>query len=74
MARVVILGAKGQLGTDLCQEYEAAGEQDVPLGHSDLDIRDYGQGAEPLASLRPYVVINTAASTNIETCERSFEM
>ncbi len=65
MERVVILGAKRQLRTELFQEYKAAGEQYVPLGHSDLDICDYGQVAETIASLRPYAVINTAASTNI---------
>ena len=73
MERVVILGAKGQLGIDLCQEYEASGEEFVPLSHADVDVCDYGQVAAILASLWPSAVINSAALTNVEACEENVE-
>jgi len=74
MPRVVVLGANGELGTDLCQEFEwLDGTELVALTHDDLDICDHEAVAKTLASIRPDSVINLAAFRNLESCEEDLE-
>ena len=71
--RVVILGADGQLGTDLCGEFASLVEELVPLTHRKLEICDHQRVADALTALSPQVVVNTAAFTNVEACEQDVE-
>jgi dTDP-4-dehydrorhamnose reductase len=64
----VILGAKGQLGRDLIQVFGEAGEThgfDLP----ELDVAEPGAVLSVLCDLRPDVVVNAAAYTNVEGAE-----
>ncbi len=76
MRRVVVIGSKGQLGSDLVREL---GDPDriVPLSHQDLEICDHANTREVLTGLRPDAVINTAAYHRVDDCEdhesRAFE-
>ena len=76
MRRVVVIGSKGQLGSDLVREL---GDPDrvVPLSHQDLEICDHVRTRELLTRLRPDAVINTAAYHRVDDCEdhesRAFE-
>ena len=76
MSRVVVIGSKGQLGSDLVREL---GDPDriVPLSHQDLEICDHANTREVLTGLRPDAVINTAAYHRVDDCEdhesRAFE-
>ena len=76
MRRVVVIGSKGQLGSDLVREL---GDPDrvVPLSHQDLEICDHVRTREFLSRLRPDAVINTAAYHRVDDCEdhesRAFE-
>lgn len=65
---VVIIGAEGQLGTDLCRLY---GEGELHrLNHADFDVADGERVREVLVEeLRPALVINTAAAHNVPACE-----
>ena len=67
-ARYVIIGAAGQLGTDLVRAFDGAGAL-VPLTHGDIDILDAARTAETLAALRPTHVINTAAWNLVDRAE-----
>jgi dTDP-4-dehydrorhamnose reductase len=67
--RVAIIGANGQLGSDLCAAYTRAGHDVVPLNHAELDIRDAAGVQRVLASVTPQVVVNSAAMHNVENCE-----
>lgn len=74
--RVMILGCRGQLGTDLVRAFT---EWDVhPLTHADLDVCDPDQVAQAVEDVKPDVVINTAAFHKVEDCEdnpaRAFEV
>jgi dTDP-4-dehydrorhamnose reductase len=70
MPRVVILGASGELGTDLCPEFESLdGTELVFLTHEDLDICDYEAVSKTLASIRPDSIINLAVFRKLEACE-----
>jgi dTDP-4-dehydrorhamnose reductase len=67
-ARYVIIGAAGQLGSDLVRTFDGASVV-VPLTHRDIDILDAARTAETLAGLRPTHVINTAAWNLVDRAE-----
>ncbi|WAI01176.1 dTDP-4-dehydrorhamnose reductase [Methanogenium organophilum] len=62
--KVLILGASGMLGTDLQKVYPDA----VCRGH-ELDITDEAAVFSFISDLKPSLVINAAAFTNVDGCE-----
>lgn len=65
--RVLITGANGQLGTDLCQ---VLSDFDVtPLTHADIEIADGNSVKEAFNRHRPDIVVNTAAYVRVDDCE-----
>lgn len=67
--KVVIIGADGQLGTDLFERLEKT--QAVPLNYPEFDITKTDQLEERLSILEPTVVINTAAYNRVDESETS---
>lgn len=71
--RIVIFGATGMLGQALCQEARSRNAFLTGVARSEadvcLDIRDSKRVEETIVRLRPDVVINSAAITNLSTCE-----
>ncbi len=63
--RVAIIGAKGQLGTDLTKVFD---EQALPFTHEDLDVT-IPESLEILKKAKPDVIINTAAYHKTDECE-----
>ena len=68
--RVVVIGANGQLGTDVAAEYREEGEETIGLTHGDIDISSLGPTRAALRGFRPEIVVNTAAIHNVENCEK----
>src|SRR5438445_13218415 len=68
--KVAVIGAHGQLGTDLCQVLAAQRFSVVPLTHRDLDVSDSAQVDRVLSSIHADVVISTAAFHKVEECEK----
>jgi dTDP-4-dehydrorhamnose reductase len=66
--RIAIIGANGQLGTDLVPRFRPSGEV-VALARSDADVRDADQLRAVLGDSRPDIVINTAAFHKVDACE-----
>jgi dTDP-4-dehydrorhamnose reductase len=66
MMRVVIIGARGQLGQELCELY---GSNAVGVDLPEFDLRDSAQVERTLSELRPEVVINTAAYNFVDRAE-----
>lgn len=64
--RIGLIGARGQLGTDL--RSVLVGDV-VPLDHDQLEITDREQVQRVLAETRPEVVINTAAYNLVDRAE-----
>lgn len=65
MASIALIGANGQLGSDLHRlrpEVEA-------ITRAELDIRHHDTVAKELRERRPDVVLNAAAAVNVEECE-----
>ncbi|WP_235268125.1 dTDP-4-dehydrorhamnose reductase [Methanosarcina mazei] len=68
--KTLIIGASGMLGSDLCKVFPDA----VKLTHHDLDITDREQVIESILKIKPDVVINAAAYTNVDGCEDNKEL
>jgi dTDP-4-dehydrorhamnose reductase len=66
MMRVAVIGAKGQLGSDLVSRL---GSQAIPLGHADIDISDAASVANALDREKPNAVINCAAYNFVDKAE-----
>lgn len=71
--KIVIIGAKGQLGTDCCnilaQENETVG-CDIP----GIDIGNAESVNSYIADRRPEAIINCAAYTAVDACEKDVEL
>jgi dTDP-4-dehydrorhamnose reductase len=67
---VALIGSNGQLGADLVEEYRTQGEQAVGLTHADIDIRSLESIRQALLTVRPEVIVNTAAMHHVENCEK----
>lgn len=67
--RIALLGATGQLGHDIARVAAKKGLDLVPLGHEDIEITDPESVERSLASIRPRVVINSAAFHQVDRCE-----
>ena len=66
--KVLLIGADGQLGTDIYRIL--AGKDVVPLTIADLDITKKEQVDSLLRRHHPRVVINTAAYNRVDDCEK----
>ena len=65
--KIVVTGASGQLGCDLC---EALKDYDlVPLNHKDIEITDIKSVNDQCNIHEPDVIINTAAYVRADDCE-----
>ncbi len=74
MSKIVIIGAEGQLGAELCRQL---GPMALPLTRQQLDITDARQTELVLGQMRSDAmtadigaVINTAAYTNVDLAEQ----
>jgi dTDP-4-dehydrorhamnose reductase len=57
------------LGQAMVAEFTRWGDEVKPAGHSDLDITDLKAVKDALAALRPDLVVNCAAYTNVDRAE-----
>src|SRR5258708_9742542 len=67
--KILLIGANGQLATDLIPALRCAGHQMTGLTRDQLDIRDAERTKHLIADARPGLVINTAAFHNVDLCE-----
>lgn len=65
--KIVVIGSKGQLGTDLMKTL-AKEHETVGLTHQDIEVTDYNS-CQILKINQPDVVINTAAFHKTDQCE-----
>jgi len=71
--KIAVIGANGQLGSDVVAAFRSRGDEVVPLAHSDIELSDIDSVSACLQGLRPHVVVNTAAMHHVENCEREPE-
>ena len=66
--RIVVAGARGQLGAAVVRECAPAHEV-VPLARADLDIADDRAVAASIDPLRPDAIVNCAADNRVDYAE-----
>lgn len=71
--KVAIIGANGQLGTDLVQVCSQQGYEVIALTHADIAIEDFENVRQVLTNCRPDMVLNTAAYHVTQQCEAHVE-
>jgi dTDP-4-dehydrorhamnose reductase len=67
--RVTITGGTGQLGAALCALLAPSCEIDS-LASADVDLRDWRAMRDRIARFGPDLVLNCAAATDVDRCER----
>ena len=68
--RILITGGNGMLGRDLQESLKDVGEV-FPLGHAECEITEPGKVRQTFSFIKPQLVINCAAYTDVDGCERS---
>lgn len=68
--KIAVIGANGQLGSDLVAAFNACGDEVFPLTHSDIELEDIASASTCLERIHPQIVVNTAAMHHVENCER----
>ncbi len=51
--KIAVIGANGQLGSDVVKAFTANGDEVVPLTHSDIELSNTDSVSERLRQLRP---------------------
>ncbi|WP_059041775.1 dTDP-4-dehydrorhamnose reductase [Paenibacillus rubinfantis] len=67
--RVLVTGAKGQLGHDVVRLFENAGHHVLPCDRDSLDITHYAMCLERVQQFKPEVIIHCAAYTAVDQAE-----
>lgn len=70
--KVLLIGADGQLGSDL--SVSLAGHDTAKLTEKDIDITDIQSVFASLKQHKPQVVVNTAAYVRVDDCEDNVDM
>ena len=66
--RVVVVGARGQLGAALVHEC-AASHDTTAFGHAELDVSDQAAVSAAMARVQPEVIVNAAAFNDVDAAE-----
>jgi len=69
--RIAIIGADGQLGSDLVRVFQD--ENIISLTEKDIDILEKDKLKSVISPLSPHLIINTAALSNVSLCEKDPE-
>jgi dTDP-4-dehydrorhamnose reductase len=68
--RIVVFGASGQLGVELCAELTRRGYEVKGFGRAKVDVSSGEQVEHTLAELEPVAVFNAAAYNQVDIAER----
>jgi dTDP-4-dehydrorhamnose reductase len=70
--RVLVLGARGMLGTDILNEWQS--DELIPAGSREADLREFPQVDSLIKKVRPDWIVLAAAYTDVDGCERHPEL
>jgi dTDP-4-dehydrorhamnose reductase len=73
MKKILVTGAKGMLGQDLCPILEKNGYYVVRTDIDNLDITNYDMVCSVLTEEKPELVIHCAAYTNVDKAEEDID-
>ena len=67
--KIALIGADGQLGTDIYRYFTDKGIDVSPLTEKEIDVCDEKVCSNALLQIKPDIVINTAAFHQVDVCE-----
>lgn len=67
--RVAVLGANGQLGSDVCAAFRRNGDTVLEFTHADFELSSSESVETALSAQAPEFIVNTAAMHHVEKCE-----
>lgn len=67
--KIAVLGANGQLGSDVCAAFEKNGDSVMKLTHADIEVSSETSVDSVLGGIQPDLVVNTVAMHHVEKCE-----
>lgn len=70
MSRILVTGAKGMLGTDLCELLHKENHEVSITDISELDVRDTNQVLRHVDECKPEIIFHLAALTDVDGCEK----
>ncbi|MBY8911803.1 dTDP-4-dehydrorhamnose reductase [Bacillus sp. YC2] len=73
MTKVLVTGAAGQLGRELCRQLKQAGYEVIALTKAMMNIADQRSVRHSFSHYKPDIVVNTAAYTSVDQCETELE-
>src|SRR4030095_11611340 len=72
--KIAVIGANGQLGSDIVAEFKSSGYDVAELTHKDIDVSNIDSASNALKNIKANIIINTAAMHNVEKCELEPEL
>jgi dTDP-4-dehydrorhamnose reductase len=67
--KIAVIGANGQLGTDVVRAFRHSGDDVIALNHSDIELSSIDSVSGTLREIGPNVIVNCAAMHNVDHCE-----
>jgi dTDP-4-dehydrorhamnose reductase len=74
MSKILVSGSGGQLGQELAGLLPKRGHEVVALSRTELDVADFGSVGRALEEHAPDLVVNAAAYTNVDGCEKETDL
>ncbi len=71
--KVAVIGANGQLGSDVYRAFQDNGDDGIELNHDTFEVNDFEKVDSVMHDIMPDLVVNTAAMHNVEVCEKDAE-
>ena len=72
--RVLVTGAKGQLGYDVIKELNQKKIENIGVDKNDFDITDFDKTKKFILDIKPDVIIHCAAYTNVNRAEEEKDL
>ncbi len=73
MIKILVTGAKGMLGSDLCPILEKENFEVIKTDKNTLDITDFNSTQKTIEKYNPNIIIHCAAYTNVDKAESDLE-
>lgn len=73
MMKILVIGSKGQLGRCLELQLPIFFEKTIFISKDELDISNFRDTSKLIRNLKPNIVINAAAYTNVDLAEKEYD-
>jgi len=71
--KIAVIGANGQLGTEVVRAFTDNGDEVFALTHQDIEVANMDSVSAKLRESRPEIIVNTSAMHHVENCEKEPE-